>query len=91
MLSLEEIIEEILLETTVASGGMGIASALGPNAGISASPFSGDTYAPGDARVPKILGGIARRNKIPNIVLSGMKKRKTKKKHRRRKHRRRKS
>ena len=63
------LVEQILKEDVVA-GGSG--SALGPNVGATATPFSGDTYASGDARTAKSLyGGTITRN--------GMKKKRRKK------------
>ncbi len=54
-----EIVEKVLSEE-VMSGGEG--SAFGPNVGKTASEFSGDKYAPGDARTPKSLyGGVLTR------------------------------
>jgi hypothetical protein len=43
----QKIVEEVLVED-VMSGGEG--SAFGPNVGATATAFSGDNYAPGDAR-----------------------------------------
>jgi hypothetical protein len=55
----QQMVEEIITETTVA-GGAG--SALGPGVQSTATPFSGDNYAPGDARTPKSLyGGVMTR------------------------------
>jgi len=66
----DEIIQHYLSETTVA-GGAG--SALGPGVQATATPFSGDNYAPGDARIPKSLyGGV--------ITRYGKKSKKSKKK-----------
>lgn len=66
----QKIVEEVLNEDVVA-GGEG--SSFGPNVGQTATAFSGDNYAPGDARNPYgIYGGVMTR--------SGMKKRKAKKK-----------
>ncbi len=42
----------------------GAGGALGPNAGGNYAPnasTSGDTYAPGDARVPKVIGKVQKR------------------------------
>jgi hypothetical protein len=59
MLSLEQLILDILEEENMA-GGAG--SAFGPGVQATATQFSGDTYAPKDARVPKSLyGGIVTR------------------------------
>jgi hypothetical protein len=66
----EKLVEQILQEDVVA-GGEG--SAFGPNVGATATEFSGDTYAPGDARNPHgIYGGVMTR--------SGMRKKKRSKK-----------
>lgn len=65
----QKIVEEVLNEDVVA-GGEG--SSFGPNVGATATAFSGDNYAPGDARNPHgIYGGVMTR--------SGMRKRKKKK------------
>lgn len=65
----QKLVEEVLQEDVVA-GGAG--SAFGANAGATATAFSGDNYAPGDARVPKSLyGGVMTRY--------GMKKKRKKK------------
>jgi hypothetical protein len=59
-----------LKENTMA-GGAG--SMFGPNVVTTATPFSGDNYAPGDARMPKILGfgskgkGKKKKQKTPMI------------------------
>lgn len=31
-------------------------------------PDSGDFYAPGDARIPKVLGGKKKRKKLPTFI-----------------------
>jgi hypothetical protein len=55
----QQTVEEILAETTVA-GGAG--SALGSGVQSTSTTFSGDNYAPGDARTPKSLyGGVLTR------------------------------
>lgn len=62
-----------VLEEAMTAGAGG---ALGPNAGGNFAPnasTSGDTYAPGDARVPKVLGKVQSR-------LASPKKKKRKKK-----------
>ena len=70
----QELVEEVLQEDVVA-GGAG--SAFGTNVGATATPFSGDTYAPGDARVAKSLyGGVVTRN--------GMRKKRNKKRNKKR-------
>lgn len=73
MISLKKIILDVLNEENMA-GGAG--SAFGPGVQATASQFSGDTYAPGDARVPKSLyGGIVTRRGL----IKSRKKRKKKK------------
>lgn len=73
MISLEQLINQVLEEENVA-GGAG--SAFGPGVQATATQFSGDTYAPGDARVPKSLyGGIVTRRGL----IKGRKKCKKKK------------
>lgn len=73
MINLENLIEEVLTETTLAGG---VSSAFGPGVQATATQFSGDTYAPGDARVPKSLyGGIVTRRGL----IKRRKKRKKKK------------
>lgn len=49
-----------------------IAGSGGPLGSWTSSQFSGDTYAPGDSRIPKVLGGVQRR--------AGVKKKRKKKK-----------
>ena len=72
MINIEKLILDVLNEQNMA-GGAG--SAFGPGVQATASQFSGDTYAPGDARVPKSLfgGKIFRRN-----ISKGRKRRKKK-------------
>ena len=66
----QQLVEEILQETTLAGG---VTSALGPNVGATAGPTSGDKLAPGDARVVMgLYGGVVTRR--------GMSKKKRKKK-----------
>lgn len=56
----QKLVEQILNENVVA-GGEG--SAFGPNVGSTASAFSGDNYAPGDARKPHgLYGGVMTRS-----------------------------
>jgi hypothetical protein len=56
-----EKIVDIVLKEDMTAGGAG--SVLGPNVGSTATEFSGDNYAPGDARVPKsIFGGVLTRS-----------------------------
>lgn len=73
MISLEKIILSVLNEENVAGGAT---SAFGPGVQTTATQFSGDTYASGDARVPKSLyGGIVTRKGL----IKSRKKRKKKK------------
>jgi hypothetical protein len=66
----EKLVEQILQEDVVA-GGEG--SSFGPNVGSTATAFSGDNYAPGDARnLHGLYGGVMTR--------SGMRKKKRSKK-----------
>ena len=72
MINLEQIILDVLNEENVAGGP---ASAFGPGVQATATQFSGDTYAPGDARIPKsIFGGIVTRRGL----IKGRKKRRKK-------------
>jgi hypothetical protein len=72
MIKLEQIVLDILNEENLAGGA---ASAFGPGAQSTATQFSGDNYAPGDARIPKSLyGGIVTRRGL----IKGRKKRKKK-------------
>lgn len=73
MINLEILIKQVLEEENMA-GGAG--SAFGSGVQSTATQFSGDTYASGDARVPKSLyGGIVTRRGL----IKGRKKRKKKK------------
>jgi hypothetical protein len=75
MINLENIINEVLKEQNVA-GGAG--SVLGPGVQATATQFSGDNYAPGDARVPKSLyGGIVTRGGLIKRRKKRTKKRKS--------------
>lgn len=66
----EQLVEEILQETTVIGGP---SSAMGPNVGATASAVSGDKWNTGDNRIAKSLyGGV--------ITRRGMNKKKGKKK-----------
>jgi hypothetical protein len=70
MINLEQIILDVLEEENV------VASALGAAAGVT-SQFSGDTYAPGDTRIPYSIygkGGVMTRGGL----IKGKKKRKKK-------------
>jgi hypothetical protein len=72
MINLEQLVLDVLKEENVAGGA---ASAFGPGVQSTATPFSGDNYAPGDARIPKsIFGGIVTRRGL----IKGRKKRKKK-------------
>lgn len=48
----QKIVEDVLKEDVTAGGAT---SAFGSNVGATATPFSGDNYAPKDARVAKSL------------------------------------
>lgn len=75
MINLKNIINEVLKEENMA-GGAG--SAFGPGVQATATQFSGDNYAPGDARVPKSLyGGIVTRG---GLIKRGKKRKKKRKK-----------
>ena len=52
----EKLVDEVLQETSVIGGS---ASVMGANVGNTATAFSGDNYAKGDARVAKSLYGGA--------------------------------
>jgi hypothetical protein len=72
MINLEQIVLDVLEEENLAGGA---ASAFGPGVQSTATQFSGDNYAPGDARIPKsIFGGIVTRRGL----IKGRKKRKKK-------------
>ena len=73
MINLETLIKQVLEEENMAGGAD---SAFGPGVQATATQFSGDTYASGDARVPRSLfGGIVTRRGL----IKGRKKRKKKK------------
>jgi hypothetical protein len=72
MINLEQIVLNVLKEQNISGGA---SSAFGPGVQSTATQFSGDTYAPGDARIPKSLyGGIITRRGL----IKGKKKRKKK-------------
>jgi len=77
MINFTELVNMVILENVTCA-------AFGTPAVI-ATQFSGDTYATGDARTPKVLGGVMRRGKPENIFLGTTvkKKRKKTKKHKR--------
>ncbi len=69
MINLEQMVLDVLNEENVAGGA---ASAFGSGVQSTATQFSGDNYAPGDARIPKsIFGGIITRRGL----IKGKKKR----------------
>lgn len=73
MINLKNLIDQVLKEENMAGGA---SSAFGSGVQATATQFSGDTYAPGDARTPKSLyGGIVTRRGL----IKGRKKRKKKK------------
>ena len=72
MINLEQLVLDVLNEENVAGGAT---SAFGSGVQSTATQFSGDNYAPGDARIPKsIFGGIVTRRGL----IKGKKKRKKK-------------
>jgi hypothetical protein len=72
----KQIFKKIISETNVSGGAD---SVFGAGIVATASPVSGDTYAPRDARVPKILGkGITRRYFPTDLIASKHKKKKIK-------------
>jgi hypothetical protein len=71
----QKIVEQVIAEE-MTSGGEG--SSFGPNVGSTAGAFSGDNYAPGDARnLHGLYGGV--------LTRSGMRKKKRSKKRRKKK------
>ncbi|NBO22612.1 hypothetical protein EBU94_04630 [bacterium] len=76
MINIEKLILDVLKEENVAGG---TESAFGPGVQATASQTSGDTYAPGDARIPYSIYGkgsvMTRRG-----LIKSKKKRKKKKK-----------
>jgi len=69
MINIEQLILDVLKEQNMAGGA---SSAFGPGVQSTATQFSGDNYAPGDARIPKsIYGGIITRRGL----IKGKKKR----------------
>jgi hypothetical protein len=72
MINLEQVVLDVLNEENLVGGA---ASAFGSGVQSTATQFSGDNYAPGDARIPKsIFGGIVTRRGL----IKGRKKRKKK-------------
>jgi len=76
MINLEKIIKEILKEENVSGGD---SSAFGSGVVNTEGPFSGDKYAPGDARVPHSLFG----GKIFTRNIKNKRRKKTKKRRKR--------
>ena len=73
-----EIVHRVLMESLVAGGD---GSVFGSNVGATATPFSGDNYASGDARKPSsLLGGVMTRS-----GMKSKKRKKTKKNYKKRK------
>ncbi len=71
----QKLVEQVINEENLAGGGE---SVFGPNVGSTSTVFSGDHYAPGDARNPYgIYGGV--------ITRSGLRKKKRSKKRRKKK------
>ena len=77
----DTLVESILGENANVAGGAG--SVLGAGVTSTATQFSGDSYAKGDARVPKVMGGIVRRNFPKDSLYSSKVRRKHKRKHKR--------
>ena len=72
----QKIVEEVLKEDMTAGG---VNSVLGPNVGATATQFSGDNYAPGDARKPTSLyGGVITRKGMSKISKKSKRKKKSK-------------
>ena len=72
----EKMVEEVLKEDNVAGGA---SSALGPNVASTATQFSGDNYAPGDARKPTSLyGGVITRRGMSKTDKKTKRKKKSK-------------
>lgn len=65
--------EDDTIDECMVSGG--VMSAFGPGVTSTASQFSGDTYASGDARIPKVLGKMQRRT-FPETTILGNKSKK---------------
>ena len=73
MFNFENLVCEVLNEDVLAGG---ITSAFGPGVTSTETPFSGDNYAPGDARTPRSLyGGVMTRfgmsKKKKSVYLTG--------------------
>ena len=76
-MNFQQLVEQILHEDVVA-GGAG--SVFGPNVGDTATAFSGDNYAPGDARnIHGLYGGVMSRSGMRGSKRKKRKKRKLKK------------
>lgn len=68
-----------LIEEQMTAGGA--SSAFGPGVGSTATPFSGDNYAPGDARMPKsVFGGVLTRGGMSGKSRKSKKNKKSKRK-----------
>jgi hypothetical protein len=65
MISIKKIISDVLEEQNIAGG---VISAFGPGVASTATQFSGDTYATGDARVPRSLFGGKMFRRTPDIL-----------------------
>jgi len=81
VINLECIVEEVLYENANVAGPGG---ALGTGVASTETAFSGDNYARGDARIPKVLGGVTRRHLPKDSFYAGRVGKKHKRKHRRR-------
>lgn len=84
---LQIIINQVLNEMMTNTAGGLAGSSLGV---FASSPFSGDNYAPGDSRVPKLIGSIAKRS-FPELVTSKRRRKKKIKHKRKHKHKKRKT
>ena len=72
----QKIVEQVLKEDMTAGG---VNSVLGSNVGATATQFSGDNYAPGDARKPTSLyGGVITRRGMSKINKKSKRKKKSK-------------
>jgi len=70
------LVTSILVEDSEAGG---VGSVFGPNVGSTATAFSGDSYAPGDARTPASLyGGVMTRKGLRYKKKNKRKKKKSK-------------
>ena len=66
MINIESIVVEVLQENGNVAGGAD--SVLGSGVTSTSTQFSGDNYAKGSAIVPKVLGKMIKRSKIPTSI-----------------------